>query len=279
MKYNDIVNEWQKTQIISREDLYCKLNNFRILFAYNSNVIENPETTFHNTREIFENGKVINFTGDIRTIFEIQNQKKCFDFLADKIINREPITKDLILQTHESLMNGCYDENRYLKGERPGTFKKNEYVTGDDIGELPENVESEIEFICEQLMENEGKSPLKIAAYFHLNFESIHPFADGNGRVGRTLLNYYLMTHDYPPTIIYNEDKELYYMGLTVFDKTGQIDGFVKFLQEQSEKTWSEIFSKKKIIDMEQESLLSKKMYEDLSNQQSFDYDRGMNIQ
>lgn len=246
MKYNDIINEWQKTQIISREDLYCKLNNFRILFAYNSNVIENPETTFHNTREIFENGKVINFTGDIRTIFEIQNQKKCFDFLADKIVNREPITKDLILQTHESLMNGCYDENRYLKGERPGTFKKNEYVTGDDIGELPENVESEIEFICEQLMENEGKSPLKIAAYFHLNFESIHPFADGNGRVGRTLLNYYLMTHDYPPTIIYNEDKELYYMGLTVFDKTGQIDGFVKFLQEQSEKTWSELFSKKK---------------------------------
>ena len=92
-----------------------------------------------------------------------------------------------------------------------------------------------------------------------MNFESIHPFADGNGRVGRTLLNYYLMTHDYPPTIIYNEDKELYYMGLTVFDKTGQIDGFVKFLQEQSEKTWSETFSKKKIIGMAQESLLSKK--------------------
>ena len=52
MKYSDIVNEWQKTQISSREDLYCKLNNFRILFAYNSNVIENPETTFHNTQNI-----------------------------------------------------------------------------------------------------------------------------------------------------------------------------------------------------------------------------------
>lgn len=66
-----------------------------------------------------------------------------------------------------------------------------------------------------------------------------HPFADGNGRVGRTLLNYYLMTHDYPPTILYDEDKETYYMALTVFDKSGQFTGFEQFLKEQTVKTWS----------------------------------------
>lgn len=246
MSYSEIVASWQNKVVTNREELMAKLQNFRIVFAYNSNKIENPETTYHNTREIFENGKVINFTGDIRTIFEIQNQKECFDFLADKILNREPITKELILQTHEKLMKGCYDETRYLKGERPGSFKKHDYVTGDDVGELPENVESEIDFLCNELNENEGKNPLKIATYFHLNFESIHPFADGNGRLGRTLLNYYLMIHDYPPTIIYNEDKDVYYMALEVFDKTGQINGFEKFLQEQTEKTWSNYITKKK---------------------------------
>jgi Fic family protein len=260
MSYSEIVASWQNKVVTNREELMAKLQNFRIVFAYNSNKIENPETTYHNTREIFENGKVINFTGDIRTIFEIQNQKECFDFLADKILNREPITKELILQTHEKLMKGCYDETRYLKGERPGSFKKHDYVTGDDVGELPENVESEIDFLCNELNENEGKNPLKIATYFHLNFESIHPFADGNGRLGRTLLNYYLMIHDYPPTIIYNEDKDVYYMALEVFDKTGQINGFEKFLQEQTEKTWSNNFAKKKDINMEQESSIFNKM-------------------
>lgn len=260
MSYSEIVASWQNKVVTNREELMAKFQNFRIVFAYNSNKIENPETTYHNTREIFENGKVINFTGDIRTIFEIQNQKECFDFLADKILNREPITKELILQTHEKLMKGCYDETRYLKGERPGSFKKHDYVTGDDVGELPENVESEIDFLCNELNENEGKNPLKIATYFHLNFESIHPFADGNGRLGRTLLNYYLMIHDYPPTIIYNEDKDVYYMALEVFDKTGQINGFEKFLQEQTEKTWSNYITKKKDINMEQESSIFKKM-------------------
>ena len=260
MSYSEIVASWQNKVVTNREELMAKLQNFRIVFAYNSNKIENPETTYHNTREIFENGKVINFTGDIRTIFEIQNQKECFDFLADKILNREPITKELILQTHEKLMKGCYDETRYLKGERPESFKKHEYVIGDDVGELPENVENEIDFLCNELKENEGKDPLKIATYLHLNFEQIHPFADGNGRLGRTLLNYYLMIHDYPPTIIYNEDKDVYYMALEVFDRTGQINGFEKFLQEQTEKTWSNNFAKKKDINMEQESSIFNKM-------------------
>lgn len=260
MNYNEIVEKWQNNVVSNKEELMAKMQNFRIIFAYNSNRIENSETTYHDTREIFENGKVVNFTGDIRTIFEIQNQKECFDFLVNKILNKEPITKELILQTHEKLMKGCYDETRYLKGERPGSFKKHEYVIGDDVGELPENVENEIDFLCNELKENEGKDPLKIATYLHLNFEQIHPFADGNGRLGRTLLNYYLMIHDYPPTIIYNEDKDVYYMALEVFDRTGQINGFEKFLQEQTEKTWSNNFAKKKDINMEQESSIFNKM-------------------
>lgn len=260
MNYNEIVEKWQNNVVSNKEELMAKMQNFRIIFAYNSNRIENPETTYHDTREIFENGKVVNFTGDIRTIFEIQNQKECFDFLVNKILNKEPITKELILQTHEKLMKGCYDETRYLKGERPGSFKKHEYVIGDDVGELPENVENEIDFLCNELKENEGKDPLKIATYLHLNFEQIHPFADGNGRLGRTLLNYYLMIHDYPPTIIYNEDKDVYYMALEVFDRTGQINGFENFLQEQTEKTWSNNFAKKKDINMEQESSIFNKM-------------------
>lgn len=237
--YENIIKNWQKKSIKSKEDLYTALDNFRIMFAYNSNKIENENTSYHNTREIFENGKVINYTGDLRTLFEIQNQKDCFDFLAEKIVSKEEIDRKLILDIHGILMKGCYDERRFIKGERPGTFKKHDYSVGDNIGVLADDVEEEIDFLCKEVNDNNGVDPLTVAAYLHLNFESIHPFADGNGRVGRTLMNYYLITHNYPPAILYDEDKETYYMALAVFDKTEDISGFVEFIKEQTIKTWS----------------------------------------
>lgn len=236
--YNEILAKWQSYDIQSEKDLDYYLDNFRILFAFNSNHIENPNTTYHDTREVFEHDSVSSYTGDLRTLFEIQNQKDCYEFLKEKIINKEPLTQDLICKVHKILMRGCYDKSKYNKGERPGTYKKHLFVVGDDVGVEPENVPDEIEYILNEIRENEGKNPLTIAAYFHLSFESIHPFADGNGRVGRTLMNYYLMTHNHPPIILYAEDKETYYMALAVFDKTGEIGGFVKFIEEETVKTW-----------------------------------------
>ena len=250
MTYETILKQWNTNRIESIADLDTALDNFRILFAYNSNVIENPETTYHNTREVFENGKVVGYTGNLRTLFEIQNQKKCYDMLRERIIAKEPISPKLILDIHKELMQGCYDETRYEKGERPGEFKHHEYVTGDGIGCTPEEVEKEIEKLCIEVNNAKSEKILTIAAYLHLRFESIHPFADGNGRVGRTLMNYYLMTNDYPPTIIYGEDKETYYMALAIYDKSEQIDGFVKFLEEQTIKTWSKKEAPKKSLNL-----------------------------
>lgn len=238
MNYNDFVEKWQSYNILTTDDLDKYLDNFRIMFAFNSNHIENPNTTYADTREIFENNSVSSFTGDLRTIFEISNQKTCYEFLKDKIISKEPITQDFIKQVHYLLMYGCYDQKRYNAGEKPGEYKKHLYVVGDDVGAEPEEVADELEYIIQEVSENEGKNPLTIAAYLHLSLEAIHPFADGNSRLGRTLMNYYLITHNYPPTIIYSEDKNDYYIALAIFDKTGQLDGFVKFIQEQTIKTW-----------------------------------------
>ena len=239
MEYEDILKKWQLKKIETVDDLDNELENFRILFAYHSNVIENSNITLHNTRETFENSKVVNYSGDLRTLFEIQNQKNCYDFLKEKILKKEPLKKELILEIHKVLMYGCYDERRYNKGERPGEFKKNEYIVGDDVGVLSEDVETEIEHICNEINSYKGEDILTVAAYLHLNFEAVHPFADGNGRVGRTIMNYFLLINNFPPMIIYEENKDAYYMALTVFDKTGNIDGFIKFLKEQTIKTWT----------------------------------------
>jgi Fic family protein len=249
--YVEILNNWQVEPIITSSDLDQKLHNFRILFAYHCNKIENPETSYHNTREIFEHGKLINYTGELRTIFEIQNQKECYEFLQDKIISRDAITPEFILQVHKILMKGCYDQSRYEQGERPGAYKKHDYITGDGVGVPSEDVEDEIAFLCNEIGNYQGEDILTCASYFHLNFESIHPFADGNGRVGRVLMNYFLMIHQYPPTIIFDENKDIYYMALAAFDHTESLEGFRKLIQEQTVKTWTRRLRKKQPINLD----------------------------
>ncbi len=242
MTYEQIATAWQDKRIQTLADLETVLSDYRVFFAYHSNRIEDAGVSLHQTREIFENGRVIGYTGDLRALLETENQKVCYEFIKDKIIAKEPVTEELIRSIHEKLCHGCYDENRWQKGERPGEYKKNFYGVGLSVGVPPEDVAEEVSYICEELSGAELKSSedvLKAAARFHCSFERVHAFADGNGRVGRTLLNYILMINNVPPVIIFDEDKETYFMALEVFDHTDRIDGFVAFLKEQTIKTWT----------------------------------------
>lgn len=248
-KYTDVITYWQSLKIDSKEKLENVLDNFRILFAYNSGAIENAEITYHDTREIFENGKVISFTGNLRTIFEISNQKTCYEYLLDKIIKKEKISENLIKKVHELLTIGTYDERRYiLNGERPGEYKKHDYVTGgEEVGASANEVAKEIENLLNEVNSvntNDAEDIIKIATYFHNKFENIHAFADGNGRVGRTLTNYILMINNIPPLIVYDEDKKYYYAALEKYDKEDDIKSMIEFFKYEMEKTWKKTIDK-----------------------------------
>lgn len=248
-KYTDVITYWQSLKIDSKEKLENVLDNFRILFAYNSGTIENAEITYHDTREIFENGKVISFTGNLRTIFEISNQKTCYEYLLDKIIKKEKISENLIKKVHELLTIGTYDERRYiLNGERPGEYKKHDHVTGrEEVGASANEVAKEIANLLNEVNSvntNDAEDIIKIATYFHNKFENIHAFADGNGRVGRTLTNYILMINNMPPLIVYDEDKKYYYAALEKYDKEDDIKSMIEFFKYEMEKTWEKTLEK-----------------------------------
>ena len=104
--YHQAVQCWQNWDIRSVEDIDKYLDNFRILFAYHSGKIENPEITYHDTREIFENGKVTAYTGNPRTLFEQQNQKLCYEVLKEKIAAKEPLSVELVQDIHRVLTSG-----------------------------------------------------------------------------------------------------------------------------------------------------------------------------
>ena len=240
-KYECAVALWQSYQIRSVADLDRRLADFRVRFAYNSGKIENSAITYGDTREIFAYGLVKNFTGDPRALFEQQNQKLCHDLLKGRIIKKEPLSVEMIKEIHLVLTGGTYDTRRYVeRGERPGEFKKHDYITGRyEVGAPAASVESEITELIQEVNGYEGANVLKPAAYFHLRFEYIHPFADGNGRVGRTLLNYYLMLKDHPPLIVFDGDKRLYFECLERYDESEEIAPFIEFLKYETEKTWA----------------------------------------
>ena len=230
----------QKISIKSVEDLESELMNYNTLFAYHSNKIENDEITYHDTRDVFEDGQVRSFSGSPKTLFMIQNQLDCYHLLKEKIVNKEPITKELIKEMHFELTKGTYDHKRYfINHERPGEFKKHDYIVGvKEVGCLHEYVDEEIDLLINEIEENKGQDPLIVGCYLHAMFENIHPFADGNGRVGRTLLNYYLLINDVAPIVIYENDRNRYYKCLEAFDEHEDLTPLMQFVEESQKKTW-----------------------------------------
>lgn len=167
-----------------------------------------------------------------------------------KITAAEPLSIELIKEIHAILTAGTYDERRFLdQGERPGDFKRHDYVTGIlEVGSFPEDVEQDITELLEEIADapsnTEPAKTLTTAAYLHARFENIHPFADGNGRVGRSLVNYYLMTHRHPPLIVYEDNRSEYYMALQNYDENEDINPLITFFQQQVEKTWEKKLSR-----------------------------------
>lgn len=156
---------------------------------------------------------------------------------------KEKISEELIQEIHKKLTKNTYDERRcVVNKERPGQYKIHEHITGiNKVGSAAENVQEDMKQLVQEINDislTNNEEILKVAAYLHNMIEQIHPFVDGNGRLGRTLLNYFLMINNLPPIIIYNEDKNFYYEVLEKFDEEDDLDSTIEFLKYEMEKTW-----------------------------------------
>jgi len=240
-EYQDIVKLWQSFNIQTVGDLEAYLDSFKVLFSYNSNKIENANTTFEDTYEVFERGQVSSYTGDVRTLTEIQNAKVAYQRLLRAFATRESMTEGLLLEFQRLITEGTYDERRVERGEKPGAYKQYHYVVGAlETGAAPETVAEEVGWLLDELNGAEIKASdlLTAAAYFHAKFENIHPFADGNGRTGRMLMNYFLILNNHPPVTIFEQDRIVYYQALDAFHSSQDLKPLREFLEQQMIKTW-----------------------------------------
>lgn len=179
--------------------------------TYNSNHIEGSRLTHDQTRYIFETNTIGMGDGAVNVddIIETTNHFRAIDCIIDNTDKR--LTEAFIKHLHFLLKSGTSDERK--EWFRVGDYKKlpNE-VGGNDTVE-PENVHSEIKALLKEY--NANKRPtLEDIIDFHQRFEAVHPFQDGNGRVGRLIMFRECLRMGYVPFIITDELKMFYYNGL-----------------------------------------------------------------
>lgn len=171
--------------------------------VYNSNAIENSTLTLKETEKILLEMELSRDVS-LREVFEAKNLARVIGYKRDK--HPEKLTKELILLLHKMLIGGIDDNIA-------GRFRKEgEYVrVGTHIAPAPENVERMIDSILAEYAGDVSSYFIDKIAKFHLDFESIHPFCDGNGRIGRVLINLQLLQFGFPRIIIRDKEKDVYY--------------------------------------------------------------------
>ena len=172
--------------------------------VYNSNAIENSTLTLEETERILLE-QTLSRNVSVREVFEAKNLARVIEYQRDKVQHRE-LGKDLVLLLHQMLIGGIDDAIA-------GRFRKQgEYVrVGAHIAPAPEHVERMIDDILIKYSSDLDTYFLDKIARFHLDFETIHPFCDGNGRMGRVLINFQLLQLGLPSLTIRNSEKARYY--------------------------------------------------------------------
>jgi Fic family protein len=214
--------------------------------VYNSNAIENSTLTLEDTEKILLGGS-LDRKVNIREVFKAKNLAKLTETLLEK--NKSLLNIKLILKSHKTLLSNIDDTiaGRFRRGK--------EWVrVGNHLGANPRFVHTLMQELVDNYNQNKINYFLDAVAHFHAEFETIHPFVDGNGRIGRVLINLQLMNAGFPPIIIQNKSKQTeYYPLFTRYQSTLKFGGFTTLfsllLQEALHKRIT-ILSAKKIIPL-----------------------------
>ena len=172
--------------------------------VYNSNAIENSTLTLKETEKILLEMELSRDVS-LREVFEAKNLARVIEYIRNNS-QKKDIDEEMILLLHQMLMGSIEDKIA-------GRFRqKGEHVrVGTHIAPAPEHVENMINEILLEYKSNLTDYFIDKTAKFHLDFETIHPFCDGNGRIGRILINYQLSHLGFPNIIIRDKEKGQYY--------------------------------------------------------------------
>jgi len=225
LKYKEIKKS------LNRKDWIDIKKRFIANFVFESNALEGNSLTLKNFSEIVFENKVIG-TADLREVYDAKNSYNVFSRLFNE---KKEMAESFIINLHKKIMKNI--------DERTGYKRLPNIILGRNIKLTPpEKVAQEMKKLLNWYKENEdSKYPLELAFKFHHKFEGIHPFADGNGRVGRMLLNYILIKKGYYPIIIRKTHRNKYLKALQAADSNEYVL-LMRFALEKAKETYRKFF-------------------------------------
>lgn len=200
-----MLKEQYDTLKIGKESLLSVLDEAEVPEAvYNSNAIENSTLTLKETEKILLEMKVAREVS-VREVFEAKNLARVAAYMREKA-KGDDAAKEAILLLHKMLIGGIDDAIA-------GRFReKGEYVRiGTHIAPAPEHVLGMIDSILSEYGSDHETYFADKIAKFHIDFETVHPFNDGNGRIGRVVINWQLIRLGFPGLIIRHKERSEYY--------------------------------------------------------------------
>ena len=201
-----------------KEDLVHIINESEVSEqVYNSNAIENSTLTLEETEKILLQIGLDRFITE-REIFEAKNLARVVEYI-DKKAKDQDLNIDTMLLLHKMLISNIRDDIA-------GRFRnENEFVrVGSHIAPNPQEIEERIKKMLSEYNAINYENIIKRIARLHLTFEYIHPFVDGNGRIGRVINNYLLIREGFVPINIKFIDREKYYQAFKDFDEKDKTD-------------------------------------------------------
>ena len=197
--------------------------------TYHSNAIEGSTLTYAETYAILYNDNSFKIEGkEPREIYEAINHKKALELVFKNLQDNAGFDERFIKILNETI-------NRDIKNTE-GYRTVQVFIRGSEhIPPAPEKIPNLMTYFVYNYNNNEGDIFTKIARY-HIEFEKVHPFEDGNGRTGRLLLNYELLKNDIPPVVISKEDRVKYFEFLRNNDITGLAEWLRSLSTEEKER-------------------------------------------
>lgn len=226
VSYKDLIKKLDKVHL---NDI---LDRFTVNFTYDSNAIEGNSLTLKDVAIVIFDNKTVPGK-PLREIFETRNSRRVVNMLLNKKFS---ISHKDIIKMHKILMRDIDVRKGYKKIPNVIYRAEKEVHTTP-----PELVEKEMTQLIEWHHTSKKMHPLERAAIFHGRFEKIHPFEDGNGRVGRFLINVILVNNGYPPLIIRKTSRAAYLSALAAFD-SGYHDKLRRFLLRRFKDSYRKFF-------------------------------------